>query len=208
MIEHPERTRFRKAILARNGTWYDWGQADCSQQIIDMCKGLGFDLPFTDRSSQGMYDDAINGNRPKAAMLGSLWLYGSPTNVTHVRLAYDDVVAFGAEGGSKTTNTVEQAKARCAFWRSCDPHKDSRTIQGPFMPSWYPWVRVTTANLNLRDRPSVAVGSAGNVIEVLPSNTALELLDDPTHEQDCYVWASVQTIDGERGWVASEFLKR
>ena len=42
----------------------------------------------------------------------------------------------------------------------------------------------------------------------LHQDTALELLDDFTYEQDGYVWANVQTLDGERGWVASEFLKR
>jgi len=204
-IEHPDRRKFREAINKRNGTPYIWGAADCSQQIIDMCKGVGITLPFKDRNTQGMYDDAVKANRPVAKVLGALYLYGtSPSNISHVRLAYDDVVAFGAEGGGTGTKTTAQAKAQCAFWRSCDPQVDRRKVYGPFVPDWYPWYRVTTASLNLRN----AYGLQGPVNAVLPPNTVLTLRSETYAESDGYTWVPVETPDGEKGWVALEFTKR
>ena len=204
-MEHPTRTLLRQRITKRNGIWYDWGEADCSQQIVDMVRDIAEKSGSWDMRSQAMYDAFKD--RPVAKVLGALWLYGtSPTNIRHVRLAYDDIAAFGAEGGSTGTNTDAEAKSRCAFWRSCDPYKDSRNVYGPFLPDWYPFYRVTTANLNLRDKSSVVVGQ---IITELPANTVVTLTDVTEQNADGYTWVPVETADGMmRGWVAAEFLKR
>ncbi|MCG3176890.1 MAG: hypothetical protein MOGMAGMI_01854 [Candidatus Omnitrophica bacterium] len=202
MTEHPQRRLLRERIVKRIGTWYDWGQADCSQQIVDMVRDIAGKSAGWDMSSQGMYN--AYHERPVVPMLGALWLYGSSTtNISHVRLAYDDTLAFGAEGGARTTNTVEQAKARCAFWRSCDPVLDSRKRYGPFMPDWWPWVRVTTDTLNLRD----GVGTSAVILQTLPANTVVELLAGDAVQMDGYTWVRVVT-SGETGYVAGEWLKR
>lgn len=216
-FEHPDRFRFRELIrdtlmfwpdMDERGDFYKWGGvtledgADCSGKLIAIRRKLFG--PTTRISSQSMYNECVREMRPRTRMLGCLYFYGSSsTNITHVTLGYDDLVAVGANNGTPGTNTRAEAKARHAGWQFCDPEYRS-DLRAVYVPDWWPWVRVTTANLNVRDQPSIVVGQ---VRTTLDTNTAVELVSDEQYDADNYRWVRV-VIDGEAGWVASEFLKR
>lgn len=216
MAEHPERLKFRELCMdtlmqpskmLTTGNYYRWGGnnhragSDCSGHIVGMRRELGYGTQ--DQAAQTMHDECVREGRPTVRMLGCLYFYGSSkTNITHVTLGYDDLVAIGANNGSSGTDTRAEAKARCAGWQFCDP--EYRTdLRAVYVPDWWPWVRVTTADLNVREFPTLT----GAIIETLPVNTPVELQAGTPTAANGYTWVPVR--NGDRlGYVASEFLKR
>ncbi len=64
-------------------------------------------------------------------------------------------------------------------------------------------VSVTTDGLNMRDAPS----TTGNALTQLSKGDKLTILAGP-EQGDNYNWYQVQTADGTKGWVASEFIQK
>lgn len=54
--------------------------------------------------------------------------------------------------------------------------------------------------LTLRDSPN------GNPIAVISEGSIVELSDRPPVELDGFVWQEINTLDGQNGWVVTEFL--
>lgn len=61
----------------------------------------------------------------------------------------------------------------------------------------------TTDPVNMRDSPA----TSGNSLAVLPTGTSLSVLAGP-EQADNYSWYQVQTADGTKGWVASDFIQK
>lgn len=216
MNEHPDRLRFRELCIdtlmrfptmASYGNYYNingtdpYNGSDCSSHICGMRNILGWGSGQS--LSQQMYNECVRGGRPSVRMLGCFYLYGSSTShITHVTLGWDDLVAIGANNGTASTKTRAQAKARSAGWQFCDPDYRS-DLRGVYVPDWWPWIRVTTAALNLRAQPTLL----GDILDTLDENTVVELITDERYQMDNLNWMRV-TVDGETGWVASEYLKR
>ena len=211
-MEHPDRLRLRELMTDTLSFRYKWGGnnhraygADCSGHIVGMMRELRWQSSTWDKSAEEMRDECVAENRPVVQTLGTLYFYGSSlTNITHVTMGYDDVMAIGSNRGGRSTDTAAEAVAQCAGWQACTP--DFRSdLRAHYLPDWYPFYRVTTATLNLRDAATLS----GQIVNELPVNTPLELLAETSTEMDGYTWVPVQTADGMmRGWVAAEFLKR
>lgn len=217
MIEHPERRKFRELCIATlmrfpvmqtTGNYYHYGGndprkgSDCSGHLVGSRRILGY--RDDDQIAQDMHDECVRENRPRGTgTLGELHFYGSSvTKIGHVTLAYDDLLAIGANNGTKTTKSRTAAKARSAGWQFCDPHYRN-DHQATYMPDWWPWIRVTTDTLNLRD----GVGTSAVILQTLPANTVVELQSDTPFTADGYDWYGVN-VGEDMGWVAGEWLKR
>lgn len=117
--------RFPTVASKYLGCWYKWGgngpdRFDCSGYSWWVMGDMGF---VTGRTKTGannqmhqFRDGRLKGTKVTGALMpGDIMFFGSDKNkATHVAFALGDGTLIGANGGSATTKTLEQAKARNA----------------------------------------------------------------------------------------------
>lgn len=136
----------RAALLSFLHIPYIWGGQsrdglDCSGLVGEWWKRIGFVGRGYDTTADKLYDGyrlgQLSGTRQSAGQFGALAFYGSGTNAGHVTICWDDLACIGANGGSKSTKTAAQARARGAAVRM-DPIGYRRDLLGIWLPA-YGW---------------------------------------------------------------------
>lgn len=206
---HHMRKAAEDIMLSSLGTPYIWGGnsleqdrgGDCSGTIVDLYRRLEL-IPWTqDYTAQAFYD--LNKTRPDERLFGCHYYYGtSLTNITHIVFGYDNTgIIIGANGGGSATDTIAEARRDGAQLQfdEFDYRKDLKAVR---MPK-YPWIRVTTDELNLRDAPKIE----STVITAIPKGRVVELKvrDRLFTETGGVKWAPVY-YDGKEGWVSNNYL--
>jgi len=107
------------------GTQYKWAGNnsiegfDCSGLVVELLKSTGEPLPFSDMSSQMLFNYYQSGHGEwNRQQVGALAFYGeSATKVTHVAMFMDQYRIIEAGGGGNLVLTEEDAAAKGAVVR-------------------------------------------------------------------------------------------
>lgn len=115
----------------------DFNGLDCSGMAICLLQSAGCFPSHADATAQGLFERFKKRTIPTPCF-GTLLFYGSgKDSITHVTFALNDWLMLGAEGGGKTTKTVEDA-ARCNAFVKIRPISSRRSLVAMAQPN-YPW---------------------------------------------------------------------
>lgn len=127
------------------GMPYIWGGShpcqgyDCSGFVQEILASVGFD-PKGDQTAQTLFDHfegiasgVIPIGKPEA---GAVLFFGSsPTKITHVSMAIDELHMIEAGGGGSTTLTIKDAVKQNAFIR-VRPISNRKDLMACFLPTY------------------------------------------------------------------------
>lgn len=147
MPTNPAEDNARASLLSFLHIPYIWGGQtraglDCSGLVGEWWADIGFVPPSYDTTADKLFDGyragSLAGTKLDAGRFGALAFFGSGTYAGHVAVCYDEWALIGANGGSKTTNTAAEARARGACVRM-DRIGYRDDLLGIWLPA-YPWV--------------------------------------------------------------------